>query len=89
MESLEIGFGDLSKKMDMVLTALMGNDLTRDGGLVGRIIELEKEKEILKARVEILEKDKTKTDLQVKIMWGLGGSTLAAIIGYVLSLINK
>lgn len=89
MDNLKTDVEEMSSKIDDLHNALMGNKLVQDGGLIGRIIELEKDNELLTTRVEILEKEKSKSDIYIRIMWGLGGMAATGCIGYILSLIFK
>jgi hypothetical protein len=89
MTQLKEEVGEIKETVGDIYSALMGNKLAKDGGLVSRIAELERENELLKVRVEILEKEKGKSDIYVKIIWGAAGVICTAVIGFVLSLIIK
>lgn len=80
---------ELKEQVGKMYTALMGSDIAKDGGLVGRIIELEKDNDQLKQKIEVLEKEKSRNDIYVRVMWGALGSIATGVLAYVLSLIFK
>lgn len=79
----------MSKQMDRLETALLGSDLTKDGGLVGRIIELEKDVAVLEEKIEKLENEKSKSDIYVKILWAAGGVVCTIFLTILLNYIFK
>lgn len=89
MENLKGEFGKLSTKMDTVISALMGNDLTKDGGLVGRIIDLEKSVAVMEEKIEKLENEKSKSEIYVKILWAAGGVVCTILLTILLNYIFK
>lgn len=76
-------------KFDELYTALMGSNIGKDGGLVGRIGELETEVETLKKENFELKKDNTRRDLYLNIIWGMGGTIITAIGVFVINYILK
>lgn len=101
-------FKDMSAKVDKMYYALMGNELSKDGGLVQRIIELEGDnaklevklnlvKEELENKIEELEKEveevkvgKAKSEIYLRIIYGLVGVASTAVIGAIVNYIfNK
>jgi outer membrane murein-binding lipoprotein Lpp len=87
MDGLEKDMRDLSSKMGNLYIAILGSDITKDGGMVGRIIQLEAQVKTLESKVEEMETAKVKTELYVKIMWGMVGAFASGIFLYVLNLI--
>lgn len=64
-------------------TALAGNEISKDGGLIGRIIESEKELALLTVRVETVEKKESQRRLYIRIIYGAVGFLLALAISYL------
>ncbi len=79
----------ISNKVDELLIALKGSDLSKDGGLIGRIQQLEEENDLLRKEVELIKSSNTKTEMYVKIIWTLVGAFGSGIFMYVLNLIFK
>ena len=80
---------NLGLKVDKMYMALMGSDITNDGGLVGRIQILETESEALSKKIEEINAKSAKSDLHIKIIWGLVGAFGSGIFTYVLALLSK
>lgn len=76
-------------KVDKMYYALMGNEIAKDGGLVGRIQTLEKENEELREELEAFKTDKAKSDLYIKWIWALVSGLVSMVFGYVMTLIFK
>jgi hypothetical protein len=70
----------LSKMVHEVHAALIGSEMTKDGGLVGRIIESEKQLFILSERVVEVEKMNAKAEMYLKVIYALSGSGATAIV---------
>ena len=79
----------LGMKVDKMYIALMGSDIAKDGGLVGRIQQLETENEELREELDTIKTNAVKSDLYLKWIWGLVGAFGSGIFTYVLSLIFK
>lgn len=86
-------FGDrLSKmegKQDKMFFALMGNELSQDGGLIQRIKDLEEENIGLRDDLETIEKAHAKSDTHLKLLLVVIGSALTLIGKYVIDVISK
>lgn len=80
---------DMKGKVDEMYNALMGNRITKDGGLVGRIEDLEKSDEKLDGRVSKLEDNHIRLQVYQRIMWTSVGFVAASIFSYILTLIFK
>lgn len=80
--------------------AIVGNPLSKDGGLTARLAEAEKEIEEIKEHVDEMERKQImdllntekahlKTEIHTKIMWVSLGGVAMSIIVYVLKLFIK
>ena len=78
---IQIDFAEMKSKIDGVYTALMGSEISKDGGLVGRIINGEEKTEKLDTRVTELEKKDDKRTLYLSIIIGI----ISALSGWVIS----
>jgi hypothetical protein len=72
-------------KMDILHNALVGSELSADGGLIKRIVEAEKEVVDLERRVLSLEKKENNNSLYVKLIWGLVSAGFATVATLIIS----
>jgi len=70
---------DLTEKVCDVHYALIGNALAKDGGLIQRVIDCEKEAETLHDRIDSIERKNIKGELYLKWIWGLGSAVAMSI----------
>jgi predicted nucleic acid-binding Zn-ribbon protein len=100
VNDLSTKIGRTDGKIGEILDAVVGNRLTKDGGLIQRIIDLEAQNKALmlqiqasekKCDAQILEiKEKAiKSDLYVKILWACGGVVGSGIFAIILNLVFK
>src|SRR5688572_12445823 len=73
----------LETRFYSIHTALSGSEITKDGGLIGRIIESEKELALLTVRVEQVEKKETQRRFYIRIIYGAVGFLLALAVQYL------
>lgn len=87
--SMEKDIHEIKVGMKDISTALLGSQLTKDGGLVKRIIELEGIVEQLEGKISEQEKKTSKIELYQKIMWTSVGGVAMAILSFVLQFVFK
>lgn len=80
---------ELSELVKDMSFALMGNKFNKDGGLINEHIQLKAEVQVLKKRVEVLEAEKGKSDIYVKILWGAAGIVLTLLLTIVKDILIK
>jgi len=89
IEQIKISMADQGNKIDKMYLALMGSEIAKDGGLVGRIEELETNfKEIRQDLIEI-KADASKNRWHVNVMWGASGAVVMALFSLLLSYLFK
>ncbi len=87
-------------KMDDIHSALIGNPITKDGGLVYRVIEGEVQIQRLNDKIDEvekkqnermldLEKDKAKQGIYIGIIWACAGGILSTIVIAIINHIFK
>lgn len=86
---LEKEFGEIKEILNEVHTAIIGNPLTKDGGMVARLITAEQQLEKLELRVNDAEKKQVKYNVYTRLMWLLSGGIISIIFAYILELIFK
>lgn len=75
----------MKTKVDILHHALIGSEMTKDGGLVHRIIESERNIAILEGKIETLEKATDKRDMYIRIIWGLASAGIATVFTLVIN----
>lgn len=79
---------NMKAKVDKMYYALMGNEIGKDGGLVGRIEELEVVTEKHDKSIQDLKDTNVKVLVYQKIMWTAIGFAAAALFSVLLSNIH-
>lgn len=74
IQDLKKQVSQLATKVDDVHYALIGNSMTKDGGLIQRVIDCEKEQGAIHEKLDRLERKNIKGELYLKWMWGLGSA---------------
>lgn len=67
-------------KLEMVYASLVGNEISKDGGLVEDIRLMKLDNKELTKRVEKVENGQTKRELYVRLLWGAAGIIATLII---------
>lgn len=94
ISSMKDDIAKLGQKMDLIYYALQGNDMTKDGGLIRRIGDLENENhqlhksmlqqtQALREEIEELKIAKTKSDLYEKWLWRIITGGVALMLEYL------
>ena len=78
----------LSNQFRQVYDAIVGNAMTKDGGLVQRIIDTECELEKVKLRVLELERRETKAAIYVNIIYGTCGIIVSLIVNFFIKMFS-
>lgn len=66
----------LNLRLEIVYNCLVGNEISKDGGLVADIYSIKSELGFIVKRVENMEKSEKQRSVYVKIMWTIGGALL-------------
>lgn len=77
------------KQMDKIAQALLGNEIGKDGGLVGRIEDLEKELTKTKIELETVKQEAAKSRWHLNIVYLCCGAVAMGILGQILTFIFK
>lgn len=87
---LEKAVIEIKKLLGQVHDAIIGNPLSKDGGIANRLIEAEQKLDDLENKIIETEKKQIGYNLYTKIMWISLGGVGMSIVAYVLTLIfNK
>ena len=84
---MEQSVEEIKTDISVIRTALVGNELSNDKGLVGDILVLKAEQELLKAEVKQLTEEKIKNSIYIRLITWLSAIIGAGVIGFVLKYI--
>ena len=84
---MEQSVEEIRTDISVIRTALVGNELSNDKGLVGDILVLKAEQELLKAEVKQLTEEKIKNSIYIRLITWLSTIIGAGVIGLVLKYI--
>jgi len=73
-------------KLEMVYAALVGNEISKDGGLVADIAGQQRQISRLKERIEKVEKSENKRHLYVNLIWGAVCSVIVFLLTHFFKL---
>ena len=79
---------DIKGKVDKMYDALMGNSISKDGGLVKRIEVLEETDYEILEKIASIEKKSIKMEVYQKIMWSCIGGTVGIAFAYLVQTIK-
>ena len=71
---------EIKTDITSIKTALIGSELTQDGGLVKRMYETESRVDKMDVRLGILENNDEKKGIYIKILWTVAGAILGAFV---------
>ena len=86
-EKMEQSVEEIRTDISVIKTALIGNELSNDKGLVGDIVVVKAEIELLKAEVKQLTEDKIKNSIYIRLITWLSAIIGTGVIGFVLKYI--
>lgn len=81
---MEQSVEEIKTDISVIKTALIGNELSNDKGLVGDIVVVKAEIELLKAEVKQLTEDKIKNSIYIRLITWLSAIIGTGVIGFVL-----
>jgi len=88
-EKMESSVDAIQRDVSTIKSALLGNDLSGDKGLVGQITALKAEHEILKAELKSISEDRVKNTVYVKIITWLLAVVGVGIVGLIFNYFKK
>ena len=71
---------EIRTDITLIKTAIVGNDLTQDGGLVKRMYENESRVDKMDIRIGVLERNDEKKGIYIKILWTAAGAAFGALM---------
>jgi predicted transcriptional regulator len=89
IESIKISMTSMGSQVDKMYLALMGSEIAKDGGLVGRIEDLENDVREIKDQLTDITAEANKSRWHVHVMWGASGAVAMALFSLMLSYLFK
>lgn len=83
-ENMAKDMAEVKAQVKEIYTALCGDPISKDGGLVRRIDNIEMKQEMQDAKLSKAARAISRVGLHVKIMWGAGGAVIMAIYSLII-----
>ena len=88
-KKMEHSVTQIEKDVAVIKSALLGNPLSGEKGLTGRIDVLNAKQEILEKRIESLTEERVKNTVYIKIITWLSAVLGAGFIGLIFNYLKK
>lgn len=75
---------EVKHKVSLMYYALVGNEMTADGGLIKRVRDVESTQEKHKTRMDDFDNQLIKMKLYEKLLWLAGGGLAAAVLNFII-----
>jgi hypothetical protein len=82
--SLAADVAHMRKQLNEMYTAMVGNPITKDGGLVKRMADMEAAQDEQGGRLKKLETALVKVAIYMKLFWAATGSAATAIFSLII-----
>jgi hypothetical protein len=84
LRTLRDDVSQIKNKVGKLFTALLGDDITKNGGLVQRLNNAESNVEELSERINNIEKKNIKVSVYVGLLWAAAGGVAMAILALII-----
>ena len=84
---MEQSVEEIKTDISVIKSALIGNELTKDSGLIGKVTTLQAEIDFLKSDLKVLQDDRTRNAVYIKQLSFVTGGLVTALIGGLIKII--
>ena len=84
---MEQSVEEIKQDISVIKSALVGNELTKDSGLIGKVTTLQAEIDFLKSDLKVLQDDRTRNAVYIKQLSFVTGGLVTALIGGLIKII--
>ena len=87
LTKMEQSVEEIKQDISVIKSALVGNELTKDSGLIGKVTTLQAEIDFLKSDLKVLQDDRTRNAVYIKQLSFVTGGLVTALIGGLIKVI--
>lgn len=84
---MEQSVEEIKQDISVIKSALVGNELTKDSGLIGNVAKLQAEIDFLKSDLKVLQDDRTRNAVYIKQLSFVTGGLVTTFIGGLIKII--
>ena len=84
---MEQSVEEIKQDISVIKSALVGNELTKDSGLIGKVTTLQAEIDFLKSDLKVLQDERTRNSVYIKQLSFVTGGLVTALIGGLIKII--
>jgi hypothetical protein len=84
---MEQSVEEIKQDISVIKSALVGNELTKDSGLIGRVTTLQAEIEFLKNDLKVLQDERTRNSVYIKQLSFVTGVLVTAFLAGVIKIL--
>lgn len=81
----DVTIKEINKKVSLMYHALVGNEITKDGGLIQRVTDIESDLKKQEQRMDQFHDKLTMLKVYEKVLWLTAGGIISGIIGYLIN----
>ena len=84
---MEQSVEEIKQDISVIKSALVGNELTKDSGLIGKVTTLQAEIDFLKSDLKVLQDERTRNSVYIKQLSFVTGVLVTAFIGRLIKIV--
>lgn len=80
ISEIKTSVAEIKEKTHQLYFALMGNELTKDGGLIAMILKVEVDALHLSDKIQIIENREDRKNFYISVIWAFAGTIFGGIL---------
>jgi hypothetical protein len=84
---MEQSVEEIKQDISVIKSALVGNELTKDSGLIGKVTTLQAEIDFLKSDLKVLQDERTRNSVYIKQLSFVTGVLVTAFVGGLIKIV--